>query len=343
MVPLRLDFSLPLRSFDVALDLTVGAETFALVGPSGAGKTSVLRAIAGLARPAAGSIACGGEVWFDAGRNVDLRPERRSVGYVFQEYALFPHLTVERNVAFGGGRADRLLRRLGIAHLAQAKPRELSGGERQRVALARALARAPKVLLLDEPMAALDPHTRGSVRAELHDLLRALSLPTLLVTHDFEDAAALADRVGVIVEGRIKQQGTPADLLGAPADPFVARLAGANVLPGVAAPAPNGLTAVALDAGPTVYAADAGAGRTDVVVYPWDVSLAREAPVDSALNHVNDEIVSLTPLGNRARVRLRLLTAEITTASLERLELLPGDRVVASFKATQARLVSAAD
>src|SRR5439155_15294534 len=136
----------------------------------------------------------------------------------------------------------RLLGRLRLEHLAGAKPGELSGGERQRVAIARALARDPRVLLLDEPMAALDPHTRGTVRAELHDLLRELALPTLLVTHDFEDAAALADRIGVLAEGRLRQLGTAAELLGAPADPFVARLAGANVLAGVAAPAPDGLT-----------------------------------------------------------------------------------------------------
>jgi molybdate transport system ATP-binding protein len=340
MVPLRLDFTLPLRDFDVELALDVGNETLALVGPSGAGKTSILRAVAGLARPRLGVISCRDEIWFDADRRVNLRAEQRSVGYVFQEYALFPHLTVEQNVTFGGGRADPLLWRMGIEHLARAKPGKLSGGERQRVAIARALARSPRVLLLDEPMAALDPHTRGSVRAELHDLFRELELPALLVTHDFEDAAALADRVGVLADGRLRQVGTPAELLGAPADPFVARLAGANVLSGVAARAANGLTGVLLDAGPTIFAADAASGRTDVVVYPWDVSLAREAPNDSALNHVRDEIVSLTPLGNRARVRLRLLTAEITTASLERLELRPGESVVASFKATQARLLS---
>jgi molybdate transport system ATP-binding protein len=339
MVPLRFDFSLPLRSFDVELALEVGAETFALLGPSGAGKSSILRALAGLARPERGRIACGEQVWFDAQRRINRRPEQRSVGYVFQEYALFPHLTVEQNVAFGGGRADGLLRRLRIDGLAKAKPAELSGGERQRVALARALARSPRVLLLDEPMSALDPHTRGSVRAELHDLLRELGLPALLVTHDFEDAAALADRVGVLAEGRLRQVGSPADLLGAPEDPFVARLAGANVLSGVGARAVNGLTAVLLDDGPTIYAADPARGRTDVVVYPWDVSLAREAADDSALNHVRDEIVSLTPLGNRARVRLRLLTAEITTASLDRLQLVPGESVIASFKATQARLL----
>jgi len=336
---LRLDFSLPLRNFDVALALDVQG-TVALVGPSGAGKTTVLRAVAGLVRPESGHIGCGDETWFDATRRVDVPPEDRRVGYVFQEYALFPHLTVEQNVAYAGGRADRLLWRLGIERLARSKPAELSGGERQRVALARALARNPQVLLLDEPMAALDPHTRGNVRTELHDLFGDLGLPTLLVTHDFEDAAALADRVGVLADGRLRQIGTPGDLLGAPADPFVAQLAGANVLPGVAARAAHGLTGVLLDAGPTIYATDPGSGRTDVVVYPWDVSIAREALDDSALNHVRDEIVSLTQLGNRARVRLRLLTAEITTASAERLALRPGEPVVASFKATQARLLT---
>src|SRR5205807_468644 len=163
MASLRFDLAVPTRSFDVELALDVGAETVALVGPSGAGKTTVLHAVAGLTRPTRGRIACDGDVWF--GDGVDLRPEQRSVGYVFQEYALFPHLTVEGNVTFGGGSADGLLERLRISHLAKAKPDELSGGERQRVALARALARGPRVLLLDEPMGALDPHTdRKSTR-----------------------------------------------------------------------------------------------------------------------------------------------------------------------------------
>jgi molybdate transport system ATP-binding protein len=341
MASLRLDLSLPLRAFDLELALEAGPETVALVGPSGAGKTSVLRAIAGLARPARGTISCGDEIWFYADRRVDRRPEERSVGFVFQEYALFPHLSVEQNVAFAGARPDRLLWRLHIEHLAKAKPSELSGGERQRVAVARALAREPRVLLLDEPMAALDPHTRGKVRAELHDLLRELALPALLVTHDFEDAAALADRVGVLVEGRLRQLGAPAELLGAPADPFVAEFAGANVLDGVAESGPDGLTRFHLDGDRIVYSTDEARGRAALVVYPWDVSLARRAPEDSALNHLEGEIVSLVQVGNRVRVRLPFLTAEITTASADRLALRPREVVVASFKATQARLLPA--
>jgi molybdate transport system ATP-binding protein len=335
MDALSLDVTVPLRAFDldVALDVAPG-ETLALVGPSGAGKTTILRAIAGLVRPSAGWIECGG-TWFDARTHVP--PEQRSVGLVFQEYALFPHLTVERNVAFGG-RVDGLLERLRIDHLARAKPGELSGGERQRVALARALARRPRVLLLDEPMSALDPHTRGAVRAELHVILRDLGLPTLLVTHDFEDAATLADRVGVLVEGRLRQIAPPAELVAEPADAFVAGLAGGNVLEGVARPR-SGLTEVTLTGGGVLWSTDEGAGAVVVLVYPWDIALAREAPVDSALNHVQAPITSLVRVGNRVRVRVGALTAEVTAASVERMGLTTGEPVVASFKATATRLL----
>src|SRR5204862_57820 len=169
----------------------------------------------------------------------------RSVGLVFQDYALFPHLSVEDNVGFGArGPVDGLLRRLGIERLAGARPRELSGGERQRVALARALAREPKALLLDEPLAALDAATRASVRAYLRDLLRELRLPALVVTHDYADAIALADRIGVLVEGKLVQLGTASELLTSPATPFVGDLVGGNVLSGRASRRADGLTEI---------------------------------------------------------------------------------------------------
>jgi molybdate transport system ATP-binding protein len=337
----RLELLVPLRGFALDLALEVGRETVALVGPSGAGKTTVLRAVAGLVRPERGVVECDGETWLDSGRGIDLRPERRSVGLVFQEYALFPHLSVERNVAFGGrARAGELLERLGIAHLAKARPRELSGGERQRVALARALARDPKALLLDEPTAALDAHTRATVRAELEQLLRELALPTLLVTHDFEDAAALADRVGVLVEGELRQIAPPADLVASPADGFVASLAGGTLLDGLARVARDGLTEVRLEAGGTVYSTDEASGPVRVLVYPWEVSLGLHAVADdSALNHLHGPVVSVAPVGNRVRVRVGGLTAEVTAASAERLGLAPGRPVVASFKATATRLL----
>ena len=336
---LALDLRLPLRSFELALELEVGRETVALVGPSGAGKSSALRCVAGLTRPGRGSVRVDGETWFDSALRVDRPAEERAVGFVFQDYALFPHLNVERNVAFGGGDGCALLERLGIAHLARARPRELSGGERQRVALARALARDPRVLLLDEPLSALDAHTRAEVRAELRGLLAELRLPSLLVTHDFEDAAALCDRVGVLVDGSLLQIGTPAELVASPASPFVATFTGANLLRGRASAGANGLTEVALDGGDVVYSADEARGDVGVVVDPWEVSIALAPTSDSALNHLAGEIASVVTLGARTRVRIGPLTAEITTASAERLVLAPGVRAVASFKATATRLV----
>ena len=213
------------------------------------------------------------------------------------------------------------------------------GGERQRVALARALARDPAVLLLDEPLSALDTHTRGVVRGELAELLAELQLPTLLVTHDFEDAAALADRVGVIVEGRILQLGLAAELLAAPADAFVASFTGANLLHGTARAGADGLTEVVLDAGGSMYSADGGEGRVGLAVYPWEIALARIEPADSAINHLRGAVRSVVVLGNRVRVRVGPLTAEITAGSADRLELREGEPVVASFKATASRLV----
>ncbi len=335
---LRLDHRL--RSFRLSLALGLGRETLALVGPSGAGKSSVLRAIAGLLRPDEGRVALGAETWLDTARGIDLPPERRRVGLVFQEYALFPHLDVRANVGFGGrARVDELLERFRIGHLAAARPAALSGGERQRVALARALARDPAVLLLDEPLSALDAHTRSSVRGELAELLRELALPAIVVTHDFDDAAALADRVGVLVEGEILQAGSAAELLAAPRDAFVASFTGANLLPGNARPGPDGLTEVVLDGGRSVFSTDGGSGRVGVAVYPWEVAVGPTTAGDSALNHLTEVVRSVVPLGNRVRVGLGSLTAEVTAASVERLGLVPGTSVVASFKATAARLV----
>jgi molybdate transport system ATP-binding protein len=336
MATLSVDFELPLRSFELRLALEV-ERTVALVGPSGSGKSSALRSIAGLARPS-GRIALGDEVWLD--ERTFRSPEERRVGLVFQEYALFPHLTVERNVAFGGkARVGELLERFRVSHLAAARPTELSGGERQRVALARALARDPGVLLLDEPLAALDAHTKDAVRRELQELLGELGLPALVVTHDYEDAAALAETVGVLVEGRLRQLGSPAELVSEPADPFVASFTGANLLRGSVQLVDDGLTRVRLESGEVVYSTDEADGDVGVVVYPWDVSIGRVHADDSAMNLIRGEVTSISEVGNRVRVRVGPLTAEVTPASVERLGLTRGGTVYASFKATGTRLV----
>jgi len=331
MARLLLDFSVPLRSFELELTLPV-ERTVALVGPSGAGKTSVLRVAAGLLEPTRGDVSLDGSSWSG------LPPEQRRVGFVFQDYALFPHLSVRANVAFAGPVGD-LLERFRIDHVAGQRPGELSGGERQRVALARALARGPQVLLLDEPLAALDAHTKAEVRAELRELLGELGLPTLLVTHDYEDAAALADEVGVLVEGRLRQLGPPAELVSRPADAFVASFTGANLLRGRGA-RKGDLTEIVLEGGELLWSTDEAEGEVGVVVYPWDVSVARaHAEGESALNVVRGEVGSVFSVGNRVRVRVGPVTAEVTAASAERLGLAGGGVAYATFKATGTRLV----
>jgi len=279
-------------------------------------------------------------VWSDAAGKRFVPPERRHVGLVYQDYALFPHLTVRQNVEYARRhRADAYLERFGIEHLAAARPSELSGGERQRVALARALAREPKVLLLDEPLSALDAHTKVEVRAELQHLLAALELPVVLVTHDFEDAAALADEVGVVVDGKLRQLGTAADLVASPRDAFVARFTGANLLHGHADPS-RGESRVRLADGTLISVAEPVRGDVAVAVYPWDVTVSSSAPDSSALNVVHGSITTISELGNRARVTIGPISAEITAESLRRLELAVGRTAYASFKATGARVVA---
>jgi ABC-type sulfate/molybdate transport systems ATPase subunit len=257
------------------------------------------------------------------------------VGLVFQEYALFPHMSVRENVAYAGAaRADELLARFGIASLADARPAELSGGERQRVALARALARDPGVLLLDEPLAALDAHTRSAVRAELQELLRELALPTLLVTHDYDDAAALAGRVGVLVEGRLRQLASPAALVARPADAFVASFTGANVLRGTARRGPDGTTAVRLATGEVLRSPDALEGEVGVAIYPWQIAL-HPFELDSSLNAVRGEIHAVVAAGARARVHVGPLTVEVPADA----RIVVGRRVTATFAPADTRLV----
>jgi molybdate transport system ATP-binding protein len=334
---------------DVALSVPPG-QCLALAGPSGAGKTSILRVAAGLLRPARGRVAAHGEVWLDTARGVDVPAERRRCGYVFQDYALFPHLSAWQNVAYPLRRGDRrarameLLERLELADRAHARPGQLSGGERQRVALARALARRPDVLLLDEPLSALDSRTRARASRELADVLRSSQAPALLVTHDFTEAAQLGDRVGIIDAGRIVQEGTASQLAARPRSAFVADFTGAVVLTGIARPDADGLTHVSLDGGGEVVSTDPAEGKVAASVYPWEIAVApsTDAPHGSAQNRLGVEVLSITAVGNRVRLGLAApqpLAAEVTQAAADQLGLRAGARVTAVWKASATRLV----
>ena len=219
-------------TIDVRVDMNVARETVLIVGPNGAGKSSLLRLLLGVVTPESGRIALDGQILFDLSARIDVPVEERRLGYLPQDYALFPHLDVLRNVTFGLpmlGRAERVrratgwLERLGAAHLARRSPAELSGGERQRVALARALARQPHALLLDEPFASLDAVARRDLRASLRRWLAEWQLPALIVSHDAADAV-LGDRIFVMEAGRVVQAGTVDELRRAPASDFVAEL-----------------------------------------------------------------------------------------------------------------------
>jgi molybdate transport system ATP-binding protein len=349
---LRAELTLRRGAFELTAAVAVAAgECVAIVGSSGAGKSSLLRALAGLLSPQRGRVSLGEETWFDGEAGIDLPPERRGAGFVFQEYALFPSMPAWRNVAYGmrgsgrRARAGEMLARFDLADRADARPGELSGGERQRVALARALASDPRALLLDEPLAALDATTRRGASRELAEVLAGSGIPALLVTHDFAEAALLADRVLVLEAGRVAQEGMPAELAAAPASAFVADLTGAVVLRGEARPGEGGLTIVELDGGGRLASVDDATGPVAASVFPWEVGIGLPGEggheADSVLNRLTAEVVSVSEFGNRARVGLAAsqpLAAEVTSASVGRLGLAPGMRVEASWKATATRL-----
>jgi molybdate transport system ATP-binding protein len=348
---LRADLAQPLRGIDLDVELEVAAGAcLAIAGPSGAGKTTILRAIAGLVRAQRAIVTCGGETWADTTRGSWVAAEDRRCALVFQDYALFPHLSAWRNVAYGlrgpgqRERAISALERFAVRHVADARPRELSGGERQRVALARALATEPRALLLDEPLAALDARTRAEATRELSDVLRGAEAPAIVVTHDFAEASVLADEIAVLDAGRVVQHGTAAELAGSPANSFVAGFTGASVLPGVASRRGDGLTEVALAGGARVVSVDDLTGSVAAVVRPWDVSLSDADAHDdvSAQNRLRATVTAVTPLGTRARVALALpeaLAADVTAEACERLGLRPGAITLATWKATTTRLV----
>ncbi len=300
------------------LDVPAGS-LVALLGPSGCGKTTLLRTIAGLERPDAGTITLGGRTV--AGAGAFIPPERRRIGMVFQDWALFPHLTVARNVGFGldrserrTGRIEEALALVELAGLAERLPATLSGGQQQRVALARALATRPAALLLDEPFSNLDATLRVTIRAEVQRLLRDLSVTTVFVTHDQEEAFLLGDEVAVMLDGRIVQQGTPAAIYERPATREVAGFVGdANFLSGVAS-GDEAETAV----GPIPLVGRCN-GAVDVIIRPEQLTVVDgdRASVTS-VEYYGHDAVSHIDFGDGTRLRVRVMAAPHHR---------PGDRV----------------
>lgn len=336
-------FQVPASGFSVTV----------LFGPSGSGKTTLLRCLAGLERPE-GSLRFGEEVWLDSARALFIPPRRRQLGFVAQDSALFPHLSVLANVVYGldqVARAERrpralgLLDRLGLRELADRLPGEISGGQRQRVALARALAPRPRLLLLDEPLSALDAPSRLRLRQELRQTLRELALPCVLVTHDRTEALQLGDRIVVLDGGRVKQVDSVRRVFDRPADPEVARIVGMEtVAAGPVIEVEAGLATVALGPARVVAAAPEGLGEEAFVcIRAEDVILEREqgAPT-TARNRLAGRVEALHSEGAMVRVALDCgfpLESLITRRACEELALAPGVAIIALIKATAIHLI----
>jgi molybdate transport system ATP-binding protein len=333
------------------MELTIDeGEVVALLGPNGAGKTTLLRAVAGLVPFQSGHVALDGKVLEDTTTGLYVPTERRPIGFVFQDYLLFPHLSVLDNVAFGlrsrgmsrrpaAEKAEEWLERVGLKTYARARPAELSGGQRQRVALARALAPDPRLLLLDEPLAALDVTTRAEVRRDLKRHLASFQGIRLVVTHDPLEAVALADRLIVIEQGRLVQTGTPAEVTERPRSQYVADLVGVNLLRGTA---DHG--SVRLLDGRAVAAAGAESGEVFAMIHPRAVAIHKSRPQGSPRNVWPGRATHIELMGNRVRVRIDgevPLVAEVTPSALKELELVEGGEVWLSFKATDVGVYAA--
>ena len=343
MKPLRAHIVVKRGEFALELDIELAAGTVtAVLGPNGAGKSTLLRALAGLDAIDEGSISIDGHI-VDSPDGTFVPPKERSVGVVFQDYALFPHLSVLENVAFGPRsrgdgkgvsrqRALATLDRLGIIDLAARRPAAISGGQAQRGALARALATQPDVLLLDEPLAALDIETRESVRAELDIQLSAFDGCVVLVTHDPLDAMLLADRVIVLEDGQVVQDGTPAELARHPATSYTAALMGVTLVRGTLR---GGVLDV--DGGGVLHVADTSlTGRVLAVLRPESIAVHRHQPEGSARNSWPGVVTSLQPSHDRVRVLVDAepsVIATVTPGSVAELGLTKGSAVWLSLKA----------
>jgi len=326
-----------------------------IIGPSGSGKTLVLRTIAGVLSPDRGRILLNGRTLFDSERHINVPAQDRRVGYVPQDYALFPHLTVEANIGYGlrgsssenRARIAEMLDLVGLTTQRQLRPRSLSGGQRQRVALARALAVRPDLLLLDEPFSALDAPTRMSLLEDVRGLIAATRIPTVFVTHDRNEALQLAEYLAVLMSGRIRQVGTPSEVFGCPADEDVANFVGVETItPGRVRAVEDGVALV--EVGTHLVEGGAGVGPGDEVLVclrPEDVVLGsrtESGAATSARNHLPARVTRIVASGPYIRVELDAgftIVSLITKHALADLKLVPGSEVVATFKAATIHLI----
>ncbi|MCK4475528.1 MAG: ABC transporter ATP-binding protein [Methanophagales archaeon] len=332
---------------DINLEVKKG-DYFVILGPTGAGKTLLLETIAGF------HIPDRGEVWIERHNITNLPPEGRRIGFIYQDYSLFPHFTVEENIEFGlklrksaspdanRKRLKEIMDWLDISHLAHRYPATLSGGEQQKVAIARAIAIEPSILLLDEPLAALDLRTRDYLREELKRVKHELEITMVHVTHDQTEAMVLADRIAVMMKGQIMQVGTPYEIFNKPQNEEIADFVGVeNILSGVVRNNENGVAEIEVDIGCNIFAvSDYHAGKVKVFIRPEDLILSERKEESSARNVVKGKIEGLNDMGPLTHVKLdNSLVALITKQSRESLELRKGDEVYATFKATSVHVV----
>jgi molybdate transport system ATP-binding protein len=332
-----------------------GHSVTVLFGPSGCGKTTVLRSLAGLERPEEGMIRFGSEVWFDAGQSINLPPQRRGIGFVFQDHVLFPHLTVAGNIGYGlrhlpsaerTQRIGEILERFELAALASQFPRQLSGGQRQRVALARALVCRPRLLLLDEPLSSLDTSLRRELRGELRRHLNACDIPVLLVTHDRDEALTLGDEIVVMSEGRMRHAGPVLEVFNRPIDAEVAKIVGVETLqPATLIGENEGLATVRVGSVTLTAVSPANTARElFICIRGEDVVLQRDATTASSVrNRLAARVVALHPGSPLTRVELDAgfpLFALVTRPACEELELRPGATVTALIKAPAVHLIA---